>query len=161
MKRIKHPAAGAAVILLFTAFSPASFAQDYQMALVPGHAGVDLIQKGDLEEAIAHIAPCTDHPFAAYNNLCVAHTLAEQFDDANAMCEKAVATARHAWRLGRYRNQADHYANDLAIALSNRGVMRARSGDTVAAETDFREAVALHADTHSPARNLALLTATD
>ena len=46
---------------------------------------------------------------------------------------------------------------ELALAYSNRGVLRARAADPIGAERDFRMALGLDSAIGIPARNLAQL----
>ena len=56
---------------------------------------------------------------------------------------------------GRRRDR--DYTTEWAMAYSNRGVLRARSGDLAGAESDFRSAIALESNTPVPTGNMAWL----
>lgn len=97
----------------------------------------------------------------ANTNLCVALTKSGQLAKADAVCTKAVTLAERsgiaAPRL-QYGNDNRRY---VAIALSNRGVLKAVSGDPLAATRDFRDAAGMaRAGADLPRRNLAYLEAT-
>lgn len=94
----------------------------------------------------------------ANTNLCVAFTKTGQFAKAEAACTKAVTLAersRVSLPLLRYGYDVKQ---DIATALSNRGVLRAASGNSLAAARDFREAARV-ARADVPRRNLAYLEA--
>ena len=97
----------------------------------------------------------------ANTNLCVAFTKTGQFIEAEAVCTKAVTLAEKSGMSA----QRLQYGNDnrryVAIALSNRGVLRAVSRNPRAATRDFREAVSIaRAGAELPRRNLAYLEET-
>ena len=78
-------------------------------------------------------------PFDAATNLCVAYTMTEQLDIAALACDAAVKAAE---------KTADvpspvlaKAVSDQAIAYSNRGVLRAVSGDLEGAQADFEMAI--------------------
>ncbi len=102
-----------------------------------------------------------DAGMIANTNLCVAFTKSRRFAEAEAACNRAVTLAERsgvsAPRL-QYGNVNRRY---VAIALSNRGVFRAVSGDPRAATQDFREAASIaRAGADLPRRNLAYLQGT-
>ena len=78
-----------------------------------------------------------------------------QFDKAAGHCNQSVELAEKAAQTGRRKDR--DYLGEWSMALTNRGVMYALSGDIEAAEADFREALALDADTAVPEINLAQL----
>ncbi len=80
--------------------------------------------------------------FGISNNLCVAYVMAQDADKAKASCEAAVRFAG---------------PSDKAVALSNRGVIRALAGDTAGAKTDFQAARRLRSSLMAPVRNLSRL----
>lgn len=88
---------------------------------------------------------------AMLSSLCVSHTLVGQFRHARRHCENALQETLRATK-GRTGP-----ATELALAYSNRGVLRARASDRAGAEDDFRAALGLGADTGIPTRNLARL----
>jgi hypothetical protein len=88
----------------------------------------------------------------AATNLCVAYTVTRELDRAFEACAEALTLARRVDKgtSARFRSTA------TARALTNRGVLRAVSGDTLGAAADFREA-ARSSDWAAPSRNLAYL----
>lgn len=137
-------------------FSQAAFSDNFEMSVVLDRAHGDLVWQGAYEDAIKHISH-GDHrmPFAAANNLCVAHTKMDNFEQAALSCDIAVQLAEFAAENG-HRPDVD-YVTEFAIALSNRGVLRAFTGDLDGAEEDFRKAAGLNPDTDCPVQNLSHL----
>ena len=134
----------------------AANAESFEMSVVIDRAHGELVRQGDYDDAIRSITH-GDHrlPFASSNNLCVAQTMSGLFQQANASCDSAVTLAEQAAQRGRRRDI--DYVTELAIALSNRGVLRARTGDSDGAEEDFSRAVSLNAATDTPERNFTLM----
>ena len=96
--------------------------------------------------------------FYANTNLCVAYTVSRAFAEAEKACDDALADMTPASRalpaekermIRRFR----------ALALSNRGVLRAITGDERSAREDFTAALALEVSLSAPERNLARLEA--
>jgi len=116
---------------------------------------------GDYTKGIARIGSLGSKSagtFAAKNNLCVAYTMTKKFDQAVSACEAAVSIGK---RNGRYGGSPinPYGTRDLALAYSNRGVLRAVSGDVEGAKQDFEEATEVNADLAAAAENLARLKA--
>lgn len=133
-----------------------ALAGSFEMSVILDRAHGDLVQQGDYQNAIAQIAHGDQRmPFAASNNLCVAQTKLDDFAEAALSCDIAVQLAGFAAENG-HRTDVD-YVTELAIALSNRGVLRAHTGDAAGAEEDFRKAVELEPNTDTPAQNLSHL----
>lgn len=93
--------------------------------------------------------------FAKLSSLCVSHTLVGQFVHARHHCDEALAETRAA-SAGKWP-EAAALATELALAYSNRGVLRARSADYEGAERDFRAAIELKPATTIPTHNLTRL----
>ena len=87
-------------------------------------------------------------------NLCVAYTVTGELEPAAAACERALTLARSADASPGMRRTA---STATAKALTNRGVLRAVSGDVARAAADFRKAAELRGAGPAPARNLAHL----
>ena len=89
----------------------------------------------------------------AATNLCVAYTVKRELDGAYEACGEALTLARRVDKAtgARFRSTA------TARALTNRGVLRAVSGDTLGAAADFREAARSSGNWAAPSRNLAYL----
>lgn len=115
------------------------------------------VSTGEYEQAIQRItAPGYHHlkdSFEAKTNLCVAYTKTGAIGQAVETCDAAVSELR---------NQTMKYGSsrsDLAVALSNRGVLRAVKGEEELARQDFLEAVELKSGIAAPSSNLARLDA--
>lgn len=92
-------------------------------------------------------------PLVAATNLCVAHTATGAFAEAREACKRAVELAHREDRIsGRFPSETAS-----SRALSNRGVLRALTGDSAGAAGDFREAAKLRAPWSAAERNLAYL----
>jgi hypothetical protein len=90
----------------------------------------------------------------AATNLCVAYTVTRELAAARPACDRAVALAKHADHasLRRFPRSAA-----TAQALSNRGVLRAVSGDAAGATSDFDAAARMKGASAAASRNLAHL----
>jgi len=106
------------------------------------------------EMAVYRIAGDPELSHAAMlSSLCVSHTLVGQFRHAQRHCDEALKETHEATK-----GQTGP-ATELALAYSNRGVLRARASDPAGAEADFRTALELQPDTEIPNHNLARLLA--
>lgn len=83
--------------------------------------------------------------FAASNNLCVAYVKAGNTEQAELACDAAVKKSRLKPR------------EDRAIALSNRGVLRALAGDPFGALYDLQAATRLETRARVAGQNLGRL----
>ncbi len=122
-------------------------AEDYQSA-------IDALQTVDAEGLEA---------FYVANNLCVAYLKTGELAKAKQSCDDAVlaieavleargtGTSLHAGSLAQRRSF-------LAVALTNRGVVRASDGESDMARADFRAAIEVRSRTERPETNLAHLT---
>ncbi len=133
--------------------------ENFEMTVVSDAAFGRKVMDGKLESAIRGIEASTTRPaleFFAQNNLCVAYTKTGQFNDAEKACDAAIAKTLPARQLkaSGYTQVDRRYA---AMALSNRGVLRALMGEKVRAEEDFSAAVDLKARIGAPKRNLEYL----
>jgi hypothetical protein len=101
---------------------------------------------GRTERAIEQIYAKSAKPVSAQTltNLCVAHTVLRQFDDALETCDAAVASA-NAKRSGGFRPGVSRQMLDAsaAAAYSNRAVLHLLSRDTLAAQNDLASARAI------------------
>jgi hypothetical protein len=108
--------------------------------------GGKALVSGRTERAIEQIYANSARPVSAQTltNLCVAHTVLRQFDEALETCDAAVATA-NAKRSGGYRPGVSRQMLDAgaAVAYSNRAVLHLLSRDTLAAQSDLASARAL------------------
>jgi hypothetical protein len=147
--------------VLSTLLAPAapSSAAPYEMSAYTDRPGGPEVMVGAYDAAVAAAArPILSRDWAsalvASTNLCVAHTMNRSFPEAYAACAEALRLAVRAderpYSLIRARAAT-------AKALSNRGVLRAISGDAIGAARDFRKAARLSSARGAPARNLAKL----
>ena len=117
------------------------------------------VTAGKYDEAIMKINAHKKRPserFFASTNLCVAYTKSHDIDSAEKACNDALELA--AQERGFNSEDLDRIERKYtAMALSNRGVLRAVSGDNANARQDFLEAMNLEAGLSSPAQNLARL----
>jgi len=122
----------------------------FKMGVVEDKALGRSIQSGKYDKAIARLttrSPATKGTFSSQNNLCVAYVKTARFDKAAEACEAAVdrvktLEARVAKKSARSL-ESRAYRSDLAVALSNRGVLLAISGDATKARADFQAAIKL------------------
>jgi hypothetical protein len=131
---------------------PAETAAEYWVIVVPdGASGVNR-SENFYEMAVYRMPGDPEESHAAMlSSLCVSHTLVGQFRHAQRHCDGALEATREA------AGGNGETATELALAYSNRGVLRARAGDPEGAEADFRTALELGAATGIPTRNLAQL----
>ena len=127
----------------------------YRMAVFVDSAYGDELVAGEFQLAIEQLG-ADGGRFAAVNNLCVAYIMASDADRARTACEYAVK--KSAKRLRHADSWTRHaYKRDAAIALTNRGVVLAVSGDLAGAEKDFERALGLRSRLEEPEVNLARL----
>ena len=124
------------------------------------------VLNGDLDKAIESISVSKRNrrgEFESKTNLCVAHTKKGELEAARSVCDAAVSTARQDVSIRKTSRASDFAAareRQLAVALSNRGVLRVVDGDTALAKADFEEAEALYSGFSAPKINLSRLEAT-
>ncbi|MDJ0699386.1 MAG: hypothetical protein QNJ07_05975 [Woeseiaceae bacterium] len=111
----------------------------YSMAVIIDAAEGRDVRKGKYEQAIAKLTEAkrnrTDDEFARSTNLCVAYTKTGELEKAEIACDQAVMLyADNRFEPERYR----------ALALSNRGVLRAVKGDVELARADFEAATEIY-----------------
>jgi len=87
-------------------------------------------------------------------NLCVAYTMTKAFREAVESCDAAVTLAR---QVDGPESRSLSPAGATARALSNRGVLRALSGDVAGAARDLQSAVRSPGRSGTPERNLEYL----
>ncbi|MGH8130888.1 MAG: hypothetical protein ACRES3_08555 [Steroidobacteraceae bacterium] len=142
----------------------AAVPETYEMAAIEDQAHGRIVTAGQYSEAISRLnrlAGHRRHSFAAKTNLCVAYTVTMAFDEARSACDEAVRVRDvDAKTVSRYSPMDDRVsARDTAIAYSNRGVLRAVTGDEAGARADFETAAELHTGLRAPTANLLRLTA--
>jgi tetratricopeptide (TPR) repeat protein len=151
----------AAILLLASVAALAEQASPsaYQMGVIKDEAYGRVLLAGDYDQGIAKISSYSNKratTFAVKNNLCVAYTLTRKFEDASPACEAALAISEQYGRYV-YWPTGPYTARDQALAYSNRGVLRAVTGDFDGARQDFEFAARVDANRASVAANLAHL----
>lgn len=145
-----------ALFVLCTALaSQSALAENFEMSVVLDRAHGALVEQGDYETAIDRISHDRRQPFASSTNLCVAQTMTDRFEQAASSCDTAVSLAEFAVENG-HRKDRD-YVTELAVALCNRGVLRAKTGDPSGAAGDFSKAAKLNSQSNAPVQNLSHL----
>ena len=119
------------------------------------------VVKGQYARAIDKITTSSArraNTFESKANLCVAYTKTGDFDSAREVCDEALARVRK--RVGTRTNRTLPRIDrvDLAIALTNRGVLLALTGDLQQARAAFLEARELKARRSAVDSNLARLS---
>lgn len=104
--------------------------------------------------------------FEAQTNLCVAYTRSGDFENAGESCDAALTALKSRHRSSVSSGLAPFESRRtkerfLALALSNRGVLRAISGKPDLARKDFTEAASLKFGLDVADVNLAKLSAED
>jgi hypothetical protein len=129
----------------------------YEMSYIANQAHGNHVAEGRYQRVIDGLAGTSHDPIVKYLNLCVAQTMASRYPDARRSCNRAVELSEGAARSAPDDLRDEHHAN-WAVALSNRGVLRAIRGQQ-GAEDDFRQAIELQAQSEVAGRNLARLNA--
>jgi len=150
--------AACAILLAWAGFvageapDPGGTAGEYWVIVIPDGAPGDRGPEHYYEMAIYRMPGESDAPAASMrSSLCASHTLVGQFRHARRHCDEALTETREAM------GGSGGTARELALAYSNRGVLRARAADPAGAEADFTTALELSPETDIPARNLARL----
>lgn len=140
------------VIAQASALAADTEVKPYQMAVLLNQAYGQSIDAGKYENAITKLAHRLDRSrvdFGTQNNLCVALVKTNSLDKAATACDAAVAQASRLEKQAlsakkrRERLAAESHRADLAIALSNRGVLLAVKGKKDQAQKDFKTAASL------------------
>lgn len=130
----------------------------YQMTAITDRAYGQHIIEGDYATVIERLAG-RSRRFEATTNLCVAYTLSGQLEQAGRACAEALAISeRNAKDAHGMYSGADR--RDLAVALSNRGVVLAISGDVIGAVENFSRAVEMQEGLEPATNNLSRSMAT-
>jgi tetratricopeptide (TPR) repeat protein len=129
----------------------------FVMTVISDQAQGERMLAGDYATAIREIGSSKGGAvgFAALNNLCVALAKTGELEAALEACNAAVETARPAASVSYYERGRRYESR--AVALANRGVVRAVRGDAEGARRDFLEAARTGAAFDAPAVNLGLL----
>lgn len=134
-----------AAFILTPATAPAADSTPFTMAVIIDDAHGREILFGEFDRAIEKITRHGDRSpdrFADQNNLCVAYAKTKEVGKARAACDAAIALAKSKESRAKRRNGERSLPvlasrSDLAIALSNRGVLLAAVGDAELARKDF------------------------
>ena len=173
MNRINHRKGPTRIASLFAAMaafaiSVSSYAAEtkpaYMMTAYLDAAHGRKVVKGQYARAIDKITTSgarRANTFESKANLCVAYTKTGEFDSAKDVCDEALAKVRK--RVGTKPAQQLPRIDriDLAIALTNRGVLHALTGDFQQARAAFLEARELKARRSAVDSNLARLSYSD
>lgn len=136
-------------------------AMPYQMTVIKDEAHGWKVTSGDFEQAISkltHGGTRMRNRFADQVNLCVAYAKTTDLESAGKACDAAIAhLKKQERRATRDRSKSSlmyrTYQRNLAVALSNRGVLLAVSGETERAKKDFAAAIELQTRLSSIARS--------
>jgi tetratricopeptide (TPR) repeat protein len=126
-------------------------AAPFKMAVISNEAYGRSVTSGKFAQAIDSITAGGHRSrdrFADQNNLCVAYTKTSDLEKASVACNAAIARLKRrksrastsAWN---YSAEGHAYRSELALALSNRGVLLAATGETELAKKDFLAAIEL------------------
>ena len=131
----------------------------YGVVVIEDAAYGELLTARDADGAIAGISRRLQgnrHGFAELNNLCVAYIISKDISSASPVCERAVGLGERKSRSASAWNIAQRN-REYAIALTNRGVLEALTGDHYEAERDFVRASRLFRSLPQPRDNLSRL----
>ena len=134
-----------AAFMLTPATAAAAESAPFTMAVIVDDAHGREIVYGKFDRAIEKITRHGDRSpdrFADQNNLCVAYAKTKEIGKARVACDAAIALARSKESRATRRNNKRSLPvlasrSNLAIALSNRGVLLATAGDAELARKDF------------------------
>ncbi|WOJ94804.1 hypothetical protein R0135_06450 [Congregibacter variabilis] len=123
-----------------------SLTSRYKMAAVSNRARGNVVLAGDYEKAIEVLDSKGAKQFASSTNLCVAYTMTGELQKADLECGTALKLS-----------QEKAAGRDMAVALSNLGVLKAVSGDLSGARQDFTRALELNRKLSEASDNLQIL----
>jgi Flp pilus assembly protein TadD len=150
------------ILLLTTMLSTGAAAHEpagpYQLTVIADDAKGERIMDGQYQTAIASINDRDVTEFSEANNLCVAYTMNGETTLAADACDKALALIESQPRT---ISPLNDQRRALAVALSNRGVYKALSGDTQGAKMDLSRAVGLRANLRQAKQNLSRLESSE
>jgi tetratricopeptide (TPR) repeat protein len=129
---------------------PESTVAGYQMAAVIDRAHGNVVLSGDYGKAIEDLGSRNRRHFESSTNLCVAYTMSGDLERADIECAAALELS-----------EKSAVRRDIAVALSNRGVVKAVSGDLNGARRDFSRALEINADLRQASDNLQILRESD
>lgn len=126
-----------------------SLASRYKMAAVSDRARGNVVLAGDYAKAIEVLGSKSGKHFASSTNLCVAYTMTGDLEKAGTECDVALTLS-----------EDSAVRRDTAVALSNRGVVKAVSGDVSGAQQDFTRALEINRKLLEASENLQTLRET-
>jgi hypothetical protein len=156
----------AAVLLSAQSLVAQADPSHYEMVVFDKSRPARAVMNGNYDMAIEQAGMLDDsrkQSFEIANSLCVAYTVTRDFSKAEAACEAAVTATPANLKVamtGLDLSRID-LLNMQAMARSNRGVLRAVSGDTSGALEDFEFAVALDSKVEAAEDNLARFKAVE
>jgi len=163
-KRVGAPAMALCVLSLTLAGTPAWSGPGkpgYHMSVYNDAAQGSKILAGKYKLAIEKINARTPKRDVVLvkTNLCVAYAKSGELEQAAQACDEAVLAAQeqHSAKTHLAKSLASDYERYYAIALSNRGVLKAIAGDLDAAREDFDAAMALRSRLDVIRTNIELL----
>jgi hypothetical protein len=131
----------------------------YQLTAIADEAKGKYVVDGEYNTAIEKIEGQAVKLFAAETNLCVAYTISGDDVAAKDACDNALTLIVEG-KSTRSVRMYGNYRRSLALALSNRGVFRALTGDLQGAKVDLTRAVDLRSNLRQAKLNLLRLEAT-
>ena len=133
--------------------------EDFEMLVYDDTPQGRRIASGEWYEALAQVEKGTFKTFDNFNNRCVLLTMTSDFEDAEMACDAAVETRNmNSATTSEWRNAARRRIQK-AMALTNRGVLRAVTGDVAGARQDFETVIAGNSKSRAARANLAILEA--
>lgn len=171
--RIKSATAAAITATALLCSAAALHAEEvklvYTLTAIEDISYGEAVVAGDYDAAIEGIlssARVARGGFEAQTNLCVAYTRSGDFEKADASCDAALTALKKRYRTSTATGTAPFYSRRthekyLALALSNRGVLRVVSGKPDLAREDFEKAANLKFGLDVVDVNLAKLKAGD
>jgi len=130
----------------------------YQLTAYADDAKGHYVVDGEYSMAIEKIESQSVRHFASETNLCVAYTVSGDDAAAKGACDSALTMIVEG-KSDRSVRVYGNYRRSLAVALSNRGVFRALTGDLQGAKVDLTRAVDLRSNLRQAKLNLLRLEA--
>ena len=128
----------------------------YQLTAIADAGKGQYVINGEYSTAIEKIESQSVKYFSAETNLCVAYTISGDVVAAKEACNRALAIVDQGKKAERSLKFGNH-RRSLAVALSNRGVFRALTGDLQGAKVDLSRAVSLGSHLRQAKQNLIRL----
>lgn len=128
-----------------------------QLTAVTDRAQGQAIVAGDYRTAIANLN-AADRRFASSTNLCVALAATGELQHAQSACEAALQITERSLRHADFASERA-LQRDLALALSNMGVISVMSGEAGRGEAYFERASELRAGLAPVDSNLKVVAA--